>query len=152
MSLKGIMSIAGKPGLYKVVAKMASGFIVEGLEDDKRIPVTSTHKISMLDDISIFTEEGDINLKEVLAKIKEGNTDGISVTSKSSSDELKKFFASVLPHYDKDRVYVSDIKKIVNWYALVKDIFDVEDEDEEGEEAPEESTEEKTTEKSEDKN
>lgn len=142
MGLKGIMSISGRPGLYKVVAKMASGFIVEGLTDNKRVPVTEAHKVSMLDDISVFTEEGDMPLKEVLIKMKEKNVDGIKITSKASSDELKAFFKSVLPNYAEDRVYTSDIKKIVKWFSLVKDIVDVKDEDDEEEETKETATEE----------
>lgn len=131
MGLKGIMSISGRPGLYKVVAKMTNGFIVEGLTDNKRVPVTEAHKVSMLEDISVFTEEGDMPLKEVLLKIKADNADGIKVNPKSSSDELRSFFKSTIPNYDEDRVYTSDIKKIVNWFGLVKDIVDVKDEDEE---------------------
>ena len=130
MSLKGILSVSGLPGLYRVLTQTKSGFIVESLQDKKRTPVSSTQRISMLDDISIFTITDDIPLKEVLLKVREYAESNEVISAKSSSSELKSFFKSIIPDFDEERVYTSDIKKIINWYGLVKDSLDDEDDEE----------------------
>lgn len=114
--LKGILSISGQPGLFKLVAETKNSIIVESLINGKRMPAYSTSKISSLSDISVFTETGEILLTELFRKIKEkGNV----VSAKASSNEIKAFFNNVLPEYDKDRVYVSDMKKVIQWYQLL---------------------------------
>jgi hypothetical protein len=128
MSLKGIMSVSGQSGLYKVVSQTKSGFIVESMTDHKKTVVQSTQKISMLNDISIYTTKEDMPLNEVLLKIKEASGDNLPVNSKSEPKELKNYFKTILPDYDEERVYASDIKKIVSWYPLVKDILTKEEE------------------------
>ena len=130
MSLKGIISISGMPGLYKVLAQSKSGFIVESLSDKKRLPVASTQRISMLDDISVFTNTEDLPLKDVLMKMKEYSGTGQLADPKESPDKLKSFFLQIVPDFDSERVYASDIKKMINWFHLVKDIVDIEDETE----------------------
>lgn len=130
MSLKGIISISGMPGLYKVLAQTKSGFIVESLADKKRMPVSSTQRISMLDDISVFTNADDLPLKEVMLKLIEHAEKNQLVDAKSDPAHLRKFFETVVPEYDAERVYPSDIKKIINWFYLVKDFVAVEDEPE----------------------
>jgi hypothetical protein len=138
MGLKGIISVSGLPGLYKVLAQSKTGFIVESLADQKRMPVSSTQKISKLEDISVYTTTDDMPLKEVLLKIKERAASGKIVDSKAEPDKLRAFFKEMIPEFDEERVYPSDMKKMINWFHLVKDIVDVEDEkDEEKEEAPE---------------
>ncbi len=117
--LKGILSISGQPGLFKLVAETKNSIIVESLLNGKRMPAYSTSKISTLSDISIFTETGEILLTEVFKRISEN---GKTVSSKASSNEIKAFFEEVLPEYDKDRVYVSDMKKVIQWYQLVSDL------------------------------
>ena len=117
--LKGIMSISGQPGLFKLVAEAKNSIIVESLVTGKRIPAYSTSKISALEDIAIFTETGEVPLKEVFKNIIEKENGG-EVTKKESGKDLKSYFDEILPEYDKDRVYVSDIKKIIQWYNLLQ--------------------------------
>jgi len=114
--LKGILSISGQPGLFKLVAETKNSIIVESLVNGKRMPAYSTSKISTLSDISIFTETGEILLTDLFIKIKES---GKTVSAKASANEIKAFFAEVLPDYDKDRVYISDMKKVIQWYELL---------------------------------
>lgn len=117
--LKGILSISGQPGLFKLVAETKNSIIVESLINGKRMPAYSTSKISTLSDISIFTESGEILLTDLFLKIKES---GKSVSTKASANEIKAFFEEVLPEYDKDRVYISDMKKVIQWYDLLNEL------------------------------
>lgn len=116
--LKGILAISGQPGLFKLVAEAKNSIIVESLLSGKRIPAYSTSKISALSDISVFTETGEIQLTELFKKMKESEK---VVATKASNNEIKTFFDEVLPEYDKDRVYVSDMKKILQWYQLLNE-------------------------------
>ena len=116
--LKGILSISGYPGLFKMVTEAKNSIIVESLVTGKRMPAYSTSKISALSDISVFTENGEIQLKEVLKRIQES---GKEISPKASNDEIKAFFGEAVPEYDKDRVYVSDMKKIIQWFQLLKE-------------------------------
>jgi len=116
--LKGILSISGQPGLFKLVAETKNSIIVESLSTGKRMPAYSTSKISSLSDISIFTQTGEILLTDLFRKIIES---GKTISSKASSNEIKAFFAEVLPDYDQDRVYVSDMKKVLQWYQLLSE-------------------------------
>lgn len=114
--LKGILSITGQSGLYKLVAESKNNIIVESLDTQKRMPVYSTVKISALEDIAIYTETGDLPLKEIFKGINEKENGGPALSPKSSAAELKKYFGEIIPEYDKERVYVSDIKKVIMWY------------------------------------
>lgn len=116
--LKGILSISGQPGLFKLVTETKNSIIVESLLTGKRIPAYSTSKISTLSDISIFTETGEILLTDLFVRVKKGEK---MISPKASTEEIKAFFGEVLPEYDKDRVYVSDMKKIIQWYQLLSD-------------------------------
>jgi hypothetical protein len=120
MDIKLIMSIAGHHGLFKYIAEGRNGVIVENLEDKKRINAYSSFKISSLSDIAIFTDSGEVPLKDVLLKIKEKQNGGPALSPKASNDELKNFLESILPDYDRERVYVSDIKKLVQWYNILQ--------------------------------
>jgi len=120
MDLSNIVSISGMSDLYKVAGQMKNGLILEGITDGKRIPVYASDKVSALDDISIFSEEDDIPLVEVLDKIAENEGGKPSkITHKSSKEELTGVLEAALPNYDKDRVYMSDIKKLVKWYNIL---------------------------------
>lgn len=116
--LKGILSISGQPGLFKLVTEAKNSIIVESLVTGKRIPAYSTSKISTLADISVFTETGEVQLNEIFKRIQEN---GKIIDSKASANEIKSFFEEIMPEYDKDRVYVSDMKKIFQWYQLLSD-------------------------------
>lgn len=117
--LKGILSISGQSGLFKLVSQAKNSIIVESLVDGKRFPAYSTSRVSALEDISIYTEEADVKLTEIFLKIFEYTNGGQAPAGKASAHELKSFFETILPTYDKDRVYVSDIKKVFGWYNLL---------------------------------
>jgi hypothetical protein len=131
--LKGILSISGQSGLYKMVAESKNNIIVESLDTSKRIPVHSTSKVSALEDIAIYTENGDVPLKDIFKAISEVENGGPTISAKSSGNELKAYFEKIVPEYDKDRVYVSDIKKVLLWYNTLhqKELLDFSEEGEE---------------------
>lgn len=114
--LKGILSVSGQSGLFKLVAESKNNIIVESLESLKRMPVHSTSKVSALEDIAIYTENGDVPLKDIFKSISEKENGGPALSPKASDNELKAYFEKVVPEYDKDRVYLSDIKKVLLWY------------------------------------
>ncbi len=116
MEFKDIVAISGKSGLFKVVSNTHSGVIVESLTDGKRFPAFLRDRISSLDEISVFTLGEDRPLKLILKAIEQKTAGGPAIDSKSDNAQLKKFFAEAVPDYDVDRVYVSDIKKIISWY------------------------------------
>ena len=154
MDLTKILSISGKPGLFKMVGETKSGLIVESLEDNKKFPVFSHEQISSLKEISIYTETDSVSLKEVLKKLKELQQDKpVDNPKKASSDDLKALFVQIAPDYDMDAVYVSDMKKVFTWYNLLlkNNMLDfTDDEDEESTEAnesPSDKEAEKDTEK-----
>lgn len=128
MSLKGILSISGTGGLFKVVAQTKNGFIVESLADKKRIAVSSTQKISMLDDISVYCESGDKPLREVFKAMQENDSD--AEDAQKSAQASKDFITKALPDWDRERVYASDIAKMIKWYLLLRNnvTFDAEEE------------------------
>ena len=122
MDLSGIISIAGMGGLFKVIAQTKNGLIVESLIDKKRVQAFSTNKISALEDVSIYSTGEDVPLKDVFQKIYEKEKGGPCIDHKSADADLKKYFKTVFAEYDDERVYVSDIKKVLNWYnSLQKD-------------------------------
>ena len=138
MDLSKILSIAGKPGLYQMVSQSKSGLIVESLVDGKKIPAFSHERISSLEEISIFTETDDVPLKEVFVAIFKKEDGKKTISHKSSAKELKELLKAVLTDYDEERVYVSDIKKLVNWYNLLvaKGLINLEKDDSENIEVP----------------
>jgi hypothetical protein len=113
--LKGILSISGQPGLFKMVTEAKNSIIVESLLTGKRIPAYSTSKISALSDISVFTETGEIQLKELFKRIQESGKEI------SANADFKTIFDEVIPEYDRTRVYASDMKKIIHWYLLLNE-------------------------------
>jgi len=122
MALKDILVISGQGGLFRHISKGHNKTIVENLSDHKRTAIPVTVKISMLDDISVFTENEDVPLREVFRKIQENENGGATISHKSPDAELKKYFAELLPEYDRDRVYLSDIRKIITWYNLLHEL------------------------------
>ena len=122
MDLKDIIAIGGKPGLFKFISQAKNGIIVENLKDQKRTPSYATDKVSALDDIAVFTEDEEVSLAQVLVNIFKKEEGKVCISHKSSSDELKNYFAEILPDYDKERVYVSDIKKILSWYNILQEL------------------------------
>lgn len=117
MDLKGIFSIAGKPGLYKLITQSKSGVIVENIEDGKKVHADANARISSLEDITIYSETEDVPLKDILEECKEhfgGKECGINLNKEA--DKMVSAFEEVLPNYDKERVYNYDIKKIFKWY------------------------------------
>ena len=142
--LEGILSISGHGGLFKMVSQAKNSIIVESLVDGKRMPAYATSRISALEDISVFTEEGDKKLEEVFKLIYEKEDGKKAISPKASANELKAYFEEILPDYDRDRVYVSDIKKILSWYNLLieQDMLDVSESTEESEEQTEKNEEE----------
>ena len=122
MDFKDIAAVSGKGGLFKVVKPTKTGVILESLDDNKTKVVTNlSQKVSVLAEISVYStgEEETVALNEVFLKIKDEFDDDPGVDKNSDPDELKSFLAHILPDYDRDRVYVSDIKKIVNWYQII---------------------------------
>lgn len=121
MELREVLSIAGKPGLHKLVKQTHNGMIVESLDSGKRFPVFAQDQISSLEEISIFTETEDMPLREVLQKMAEKHENKKAINPKKiSSTELKDYFREVVPEYDEDQVYVSHIKKIITWYNALQ--------------------------------
>jgi hypothetical protein len=120
MNLKEIMSISGYPGLFKHISQGRNGIIVESLIDKKRIPAYASMKVSSLEDIAIFTDDGEIPLKEVFKRIFEKENGGKAIDPKGSPNDIKAYFESVVPEYDKERVYVSDMKKLFTWYNILQ--------------------------------
>jgi len=122
MALDKILSIGGKPGLYKLVTQTRSGFVGESLLDGKRVTVGFRSNVSVLSEIAIYTLEEEVPLKEIFQKIKEKeNGAKTSVSHKADKIELEEYFFEILPNYDEDRVYASDIKKIIQWYNILLD-------------------------------
>ncbi len=131
--LSKILSITGRHGLFEYVAQARNGVIIEALSDKKRSVADAKSRITTLADISIYTTEGEVKLREVFLKMKEALGDADAPSSKASPDELKALFAKAVPDYDADRFYVSHMRKVVDWYSDIKNYasFDFVDSDEE---------------------
>ncbi|MDA3930707.1 MAG: DUF5606 domain-containing protein [Prolixibacteraceae bacterium] len=139
--LKDILAISGQAGLFKTVSKGNNSVIVESLLSGKRFPAHSTNKIISLEDIAIFTINEEVPLKDVLKKIAEKEDFKKSIDHKLSGNILKEYFKEILPDFDEDRVYVSDIKKVIQWYNILQEKEMLSFEDEEAEKPAEETPE-----------
>lgn len=117
--LKEILSISGKPGLQKMISNSSNAIIVESLLDGKRFPAYSNSKIIALEDISIYTETEDMPLKEVFKRMYTKENGQAALSHKESNEKIIRYFNEIVPEYDKDRVYTSDMKKIIQWYNLL---------------------------------
>ncbi len=119
MSLEKILSISGKPGLYELKAQTRAGFVAESLINGKKLAVNLRHDVSMLSEIAIYTVDDEMPLPVVFEKIYAKEEGKKSISHKSSKAELEAYFSEILPEYDADRVYGSDIKKVFQWYNLL---------------------------------
>ncbi|WP_299251262.1 DUF5606 domain-containing protein [uncultured Lacinutrix sp.] len=129
MALDKILAISGKPGLYELITQTRGGFIAKSLLDNRKISVGIQQNVSILSEIAIYTLTEEVPLREVLGKIKaKENGEQTSVSHKESKDKLEEYFFEVLPDYDEDRVYASDIKKVIQWYNMLQknDLLDLE--------------------------
>lgn len=118
--LEKILSVAGKPGIYKLITGGKSTIIVESLIDGKRLPVHPTQKVSSLSDISMFTLEEDVPLRDIFLKAKEVFAGAPAPDHKSESKVLRETMIKILPDYDAERVYDSDIRKLLQWYNILQ--------------------------------
>ncbi len=119
MGLRTVLSVAGKPGLFKLIAQNKGGVVVESLLDRKRTSIPATANVSSLGDIAIYTYEEEVPLREVfkaMAAVTEGKE---AMSHKGTKNELEDFFGEVLPKFDQERVYASDIKKVVQWFNIL---------------------------------
>ena len=120
MSLDKILSIGGKPGLYKLLTQTRSGFVAESLLDGKKITVGLRSNVSVLSEIAIYTLEKEVPLREVFLKIQvKEKGEKTEIGHKEEKIKLEEYFFEILPDYDEDRVYASDIKKVIQWYNIL---------------------------------
>jgi len=125
MKINKIIAITGKPGLYEIKSQTKGGVIVESLQDKKRFPLNSLHNLSTLSDIAIYTYEEEKPLKDVFIDMYKKEDGKKAIDPKSSKQDLLNYFSEVLPDYDNERVYASNIKKVIQWYnALIDAKFD----------------------------
>lgn len=118
--LKTILSISGKPGLFRLISHGKNMLIVESLVDKKRVPAYAKDKVISLGDIAMYTDADEVPLHQVLTNLKnKENGEKASISTSAKPDELRAYFAEVLPNFDRDRVYPSDIKKLISWYNLL---------------------------------
>ena len=120
MDLKEILAISGFSGLFKFVSQGRNGVIVEGLDDKKRMVAFSHYKVSSLSDIAIFTDDEEVPLNKIFKTISEMENGGQAFGGKIDEKKLKEYFEKVLPTYDREKVYVSDIKKVITWYNILQ--------------------------------
>jgi hypothetical protein len=130
MNLKEILSISGKPGLHKLVAQSRNGVIVESLSAGKRFPVMASQNVSSLADIAIYTYEDEISLAEIFKAIYKKEEGKACISHKESAATVEAYIAEVIPDFDRERVYQSDMRKVLNWYntLLEHGLVDLEDE------------------------
>ncbi len=119
MQLEKIISISGKPGLYKLVSQLKNGFIIEDVLTKKKLSIGNTSQVSLLDNIAMFTFDKEVPLFEVFENIAKNSDYTETISHKSTDAELREFMLTALPDYDTDRVYVSDIKKLAQWYNIL---------------------------------
>lgn len=118
--LSKILSVSGYPGLYRFVAQSRTGAIAESLADGHRVNFPANGRITTLEDISIYSDDGEVKLREVFAKMKAVLAEKDAPTAKSTEDEIRALFEKALPAYDRDRFYLSHMKKVVTWYNELK--------------------------------
>jgi hypothetical protein len=119
MEFNKIIAVTGKPGLFQVISQSKSAIIVSTLSDDKKIAISATQNVSLLENIAIYTYEKDIPLLQVFKTMFEKTEGKEAVSHKESGKKLEAFFAEVLPDYDAERVYTSNIKKVIQWFNLL---------------------------------
>lgn len=137
MNLSEIIAVAGQSGLYKTIAQSKNSVIVESIVDKKRMPVYATQRVHTLEAISVYCTDKDMPLAEVFKKISEKEKKGPAIEHKADEAELMKYFGEVLPEFDKERVHISDIRKLIQWYNILQkadmlNFDEVKEEDKEG--------------------
>ncbi|MHC5201563.1 DUF5606 family protein [Myroides sp. LJL119] len=120
MSLEKVLAISGKPGLYELLVQTRTGFVAESLADGKKSTVGLRNNVSLLSEISIYTYSDEIKLFEVFRNIAKKENNGEAISHKSDNPTLVAYFREVLPEFDEERVYASDIKKVLNWYNILQ--------------------------------
>jgi hypothetical protein len=133
IDLSGIISITGQPGLYKIVAQSKNGIIVEGLTDKKRTNVYASTRVSTLSDISMFTTGDDKPIEEIITEIHKKEKGGQAVDAKADDKQVEAYFAKIVPDYDKERVYVSNMRKLISWYNLLQSTGNLKEKEEKAE-------------------
>lgn len=148
IKLKDIMSISGKGGLFRYIAQARNGIVVESLEDGKRHVAAATARVSSLEDIAIFTNEEEVPLADIFFQIHEKAEGKETLSHKTDAAQLKAYFEELVPDYDQERVYVSDIKKVFQWYNQLQthDLLEVIEKEEETSDDQESTTDEGTPE------
>ena len=119
MEFNKIIAVTGKPGLFNVVSQTKTGIVVESLSDKKRFPILSTQNVSLLENIAIFTYEEEVPLLTVFKSIFEKEEGKETISHKESGAKLTSFFTVILPDFDQERVYISNITRIVQWYNML---------------------------------
>ena len=120
MSVQKILAISGKPGLYELKIQTRTGFVAESLLDGKKITVGLRSNVSLLSEIAVYTYTEEVRLSEVLKAIATKENDGPALSHKEDETKIRTYFREILPEFDEDRVYTSDIKKILNWYNILQ--------------------------------
>ncbi len=125
MEFNKIIAVTGKPGLFQILSQTKTGVIVRSIVDGKRFPITATHNVSLLENIAIYTYETEVPLAEVFKSMAEKSEGKETISHKESAKKLESYFSEILPGYDEERVYASNIKKVIQWYnTLAKSDFD----------------------------
>lgn len=119
MELKNIVAINGKPGLYEIIAQSKAGIIVKSLTEEKKFPINISHNISSLSEIAIYTYEKEVPLRIIFKTIAEKENGKSCISHKENAKILTNYFRDILPNFDEERVYTSNIKKIIQWYNLL---------------------------------
>lgn len=119
MQLEKIISISGKPGLFKLISQLKNGFIIEDVVTKKKVSIGNSSQVSLLDNIAMFSFDREVPLFEVFESIAKNTEYKETISHKSTDAELKEFMSTALPDYDTDRVYVSDMKKLAQWYNIL---------------------------------
>lgn len=119
MGLTKTIAISGKPGLFNIISQSKGGFVVQSLVDKKKFPITNSHNVSVLNDIAIYTYDAEIPLRDVLLTIHEKEEAKATISHKSDNKTLTNYFSEILPDFDQERVYPSNIKKVLQWYNIL---------------------------------
>ncbi|MCD8437180.1 DUF5606 domain-containing protein [Tenacibaculum dicentrarchi] len=116
MEFNKVIAVTGKPGLFEIISQTKTGVIVRSIVDGKRFPIAATHNVSLLENIAIYTYEEEVPLAIILKTMDEKQEGKDALSHKESNDTLMAYFEEVLPGFDKERVYASNIKKVIQWY------------------------------------
>ena len=134
MEFEKIIAVSGKPGLFQIISQSKNAVIAESLLDNKRVAINASSNISLLDNIAIYSYEGDVKLLTIFKTMFENEGGKETISHKSSNQEVLSYFLEVLPEFDEDRVYASNIKKVIQWYNLLvksgMDFSQIKDEEE----------------------